>query len=94
LKGEREGDRGTRDAAPAGGDDIDESQDVEMSAAEMDAMDAMEESSMAVDGVVRHGAAQAGSPSSRAAQLSSAGFSDTCPCACSQTTEEANGHHA
>lgn len=66
LEGEREGDRGARDTA-TGDDDIGESQDVEMSAAEMDAMDAMEESSMAVGGIIRRGAAQAGSPSSRAA---------------------------
>lgn len=64
LEGEREGDRGRRTA----GDDVEESQDVEMSAAEMDAMDQIEESSMGVNGIVHpNGAAiQAETPSSRA----------------------------
>ena len=85
LEGEREGDRGGRDPATAaarGDDDIDESQDVEMSAAEIDAMDAMEESSMAVDGVVRHGAAaagRAGSPSSRGASAAAPGSPTPAP---------------
>jgi DNA replication licensing factor MCM6 len=64
LEGEREGDRGRRPAA----DDIEESQDVEMSAAEMDAMDAMEESSMGMDrsGHPNGAAVQAGPSSSQA----------------------------
>ena len=73
LEGERDGDRaGDRGAAATeANEDEDESQDVEMSAAEMDAMDAMEESSMAVDGVRQVGddpaiASQPGSPSARA----------------------------
>lgn len=46
LEGERDGDRGRRAAT----DDAEESQDVEMSATEMEATDNMEESSMGIDG--------------------------------------------
>jgi DNA replication licensing factor MCM6 len=64
LEGEREGDRGRRTA----GNEVEESQDVEMSAAEMDAMDQMEESSMGLDafGQTNGAAIRSGSPSSRA----------------------------
>jgi DNA replication licensing factor MCM6 len=64
LEGEREGDRARRTAE----DDVEESQDVEMSAAEMDVMGQMEESSMGVDALMQpNGAAvQATSSSSRA----------------------------
>lgn len=48
LEGER--DKGAPTAAP----DAEDSQDIEMSAAEMDAMDQMEESSMGVNGVAQH----------------------------------------
>jgi DNA replication licensing factor MCM6 len=79
LEGEREGDRGRRTAE----DDVEESQDVEMTAAEMDAMDHMEESSMGVDGFGHaNGAAiQAGSPSSRAgsAAVDAAGAGSPAP---------------
>lgn len=73
LEGERDGAR----ARPAPVDDIEDSQDVEMSAAEMDAMDQMEESSMGVDGVARvNGAAvQGASSSSRAGSVAADGTS-------------------
>jgi DNA replication licensing factor MCM6 len=60
LEGEREGDRGRRTA----GDDVEESQDVEMSTAEMEAMDQMEGSSMGINGFAHPNGT--GSPSSRA----------------------------
>ena len=64
LEGEREGDRGHRTTE----DDVEESQDVEMSVAEMDAMDQMEESSMGVNasGHANGTGIRSGSPSSRA----------------------------
>jgi DNA replication licensing factor MCM6 len=62
LEGEREGDRARRTA----GDGAEESQDVEMSAAEMDTMDQMEESSMGVNGYPNGATIQARSPSSQA----------------------------
>ena len=58
---ERDNDR--VQATPADGDD---SQDVEMSAAEMEAMDQMEESSMGVDGVAQNGQAGKETSSPRA----------------------------
>ena len=60
LEGEREGDRGRRTT--------EKSQDVEMSVAEMDAMDQMEESSMGVNasGHTNGAGIRSGSPSSRA----------------------------
>lgn len=58
LEGERDGDRRRE---PDGNDDVDESQDVEMTAAEMDAMDQMEESATGFSGVHTQ---PAGSPSS------------------------------
>jgi DNA replication licensing factor MCM6 len=77
LEGEREGDRGRRPAA----DDVEESQDVEMSAAEMDAMDAMEESSMGMDrfGHPNGAAIQAGPSSSRAGSAVVEGAAATPP---------------
>lgn len=62
LEGERDRDRPAR-ATTA---DLDDSGDVEMSAAEAEAMDQMEESSMGVAGVVQHPAPRPASPSSRA----------------------------
>jgi DNA replication licensing factor MCM6 len=63
LEGEREGDRRPK---PNGDDDLDESQDVEMSAAEMDAMDQIEENAIGFRGANTQ---PAGSPSSRAGSL-------------------------
>lgn len=62
LEGEREGDRGRRSAEV----DAEDSQDVEMSAAEMEAMDEMEESSMGVDGFGHNTEANPGPSSSHA----------------------------
>jgi len=68
LEGEREGDRARR-VVP---DDVEEGQDVEMSAAEMDAMDAMEESSIGVNAFGQPNGA-AGPSSSRAGSAAAEG---------------------
>lgn len=68
LEGGRDDNRQQR-AETAAVDDIEESQDVEMSAAEMEAMDQMEESSMGVNGHHMAAAAQSRPSSSRAGSV-------------------------
>jgi len=71
LEGERD-DRRQRAAAADPTDDVDGDQDVEMSAAEMEAMDQMEESSMGINGVRVTGAAAGLAAASSSSRASSA----------------------
>ena len=71
LEGERDHGR-QRAAAADPTDDVDGDQDVEMSAAEMEAMDQMEESSMGINGVRVTGAAAGLAAASSSSRASSA----------------------
>jgi DNA replication licensing factor MCM6 len=71
LEGERDH-RRQRAAAADPTDDVDGDQDVEMSAAEMEAMDQMEESSMGINGVRVTGAAAGLAAASSSSRASSA----------------------
>lgn len=71
LEGERDDGR-QRAAAADPTDDVDGDQDVEMSAAEMEAMDQMEESSMGINGVRVTGAAAGLAAASSSSRASSA----------------------